>query len=476
MNKKNTAYYSIIYFIKQVVSIIIPLLTVPYVSRVLSVKNIGIVNYSNSIISYFTLFAIFGINVYGVRELSKVRDSMMRRNTLISELCMINMIIMLIVYIILFFLIYSNIFSYEIFKYLLISSVQIMFYTFSWEWVLNSYEEYVFLAILSIITYLFTALATFLLVKNNNDTFVYLILTFAGNIITSIISYVYIKIKLKIQFMVSKKFLKHFKNILPIFFNTLCQSIYVNIDTIMIGSILNTYNVGLYSSSTRIYVIYKSLISTPITVSISKCSNLYFTDKRKYNNFIQDLCVFFIMAGIPLCFFMLVSSKEIISILFGLKYLKSIETLQILTISVIFSIMNIFINSLVLIPQNKEKLLLKLSLISASLNIFLNIFFIKIFGINGAAITTLISELIIVFFSFKYLRESLIMGNIKNCLFQGIVGSIILFMTKKVIQRYIYNVYLYIFLSFILGTVIYMLYLFITKNQYFLQTIKKIKM
>lgn len=458
-----------LYFIKQIILMVLPLVTVTYVSRTLTVDNIGISNYSNSLMTYFILIAIFGINTYGLRELSKVKDSKEKSNNIISEMITLNLFTTISAYIFLFILVMSVPYFYELRKYILIASGQIFFYAFSWEWILASKEEYGIISLINVASYIFVTLLTLLFVKNDNDVYLYIFLTYLGNILNSIINFIFLKCKYQMHFKLKRFKMSRFKSIWVIFSNTVLQTIYVNIDTLMIGIMLNQYQVGLYSASVKIYTILKTVFSTPITVCISRCAYYFNSDKNKYNELINSIIGGLLVVVLPCIVGVIYYAKDILYLIYSDKYLMSASSLQILSIVFVISLTNILINSLILIPQNKENLLCKLSFVSSFFNVGLNYFIIPIFGINGASLTTLMSEFIILIFTFKYLIEIIDKKSIHAVLVDSLMGMVIVFITVIFVKIFFGTGIYCIFISVFFGSIIYLIILALRKNFYFIK-------
>lgn len=466
MNKK-LSIYSLLFFIKQFFSTLVPLLTVPYVSRILTIESIGVANYSSSIVSYFTLIAIFGVNVYGVREIGKIKNNKSKVKRVVSELSTINLCMLFFSYICLLFLVYIIPSFYEIRIAILISSIQIFFYAFSWEWFLNAYEEYLFSAVINIISNILIAVSTFTLIKSDSDVYKYIVIMYIGIVFNSLISYAYIKHKYTIKLSIKKIKYIELSSMIYIFLNTLLQTIYVNIDTVMIGIIMDNYNVGLYSSSVKIYTICKTILSIPISISISRCSYLFFNKLiEEYKKLLENLFNILLLILVPSCIGLALLSGNILEMIFSERYASATTSLFFLSFSMLFSVLNIFINSLVLIPQNKEKFLMKISCVSSCVNLILNFILIPMFGINGAAFSTMISELIIVLFSSRILLKNIKFSKLIITIYESVIGSImiatIVYFCKLLLNGNIEVV----FVSITISSFSYFIFLIILRNKY----------
>ena len=167
MKNKSIKLTALLNIIKTCMSIIFPLITFPYVSRILGVENLGKINYGLSIISYFSLIAALGINVYAIREGSKIKNNKAKINQFINEVFALNIITMSISYVGLFALLFftKQLKSYSIL--ILIQSLSIVFTTFGVDWINTIYEDYLAITIRTLLSYFLSLILLFVFVKTN---------------------------------------------------------------------------------------------------------------------------------------------------------------------------------------------------------------------------------------------------------------------------------------------------------------------
>ena len=171
MKKKSMIINIIFNAIKTVLNLLFPLITFPYASRVLGVENIGLVQYYNSIISYFILFAGLGVSYYAVREGTKYRDDKDSLSKFSSELISILLITTFISYIMLFIIFFTNRSSFDE-KLLVISSLSIMFSSLSLEWIYQIKEDFVYISLRSFCFHIISFISLILFVKSKNDYYI----------------------------------------------------------------------------------------------------------------------------------------------------------------------------------------------------------------------------------------------------------------------------------------------------------------
>ena len=268
--KANT-FYSII---KSCSTIIFPLITFPYISRVLLAENIGKINFSNSIVSYFTMLASLGITTYAVRECSYVKENIEELENTSSEIFTINILTTILAYSLLAIslIVFPNLSSYK--KLIVIQSINIIFVTLGADWINTALEDFKYITIRTFVFQLFSLVLMFLFVKEPRDYLKYAIITVisssGGNLLNIFYRRKYCKIK--IVFHVDLK--KHLPPIMTLFAMILAQQIFVNSDTTILGIFKGDYQVGLYTTSVKIYNIINTFMSS-ISSYFVYASSLY---------------------------------------------------------------------------------------------------------------------------------------------------------------------------------------------------------
>lgn len=456
------------------ITVLIPFFSFQYASRVLGTVNIGKINFSSSIANYIILFAALGISSFAIRECAKKINNKEDFNRIISDIFSLNVISTVIAYFVLFLLI---VFSKKINNYatiLVIQCIPIVFTLIGTDWINIIMEDYKFITIRTLFFQLLTFLVTIIIVKSKNDYVLFVIIQCLGKALPDLINFAYIRKKyLHIKFQISKRLLPMIKPVIIIFLNTLVISIYVSFDTTMIGLMIDDLNVGYYSVSVKIYTVLKTVFSAIVSVTVPRMSKYLAMDNIDYaKKLVSQLINHFTNLVIPVVIFLIVVSHELIIILFGMSYYNSIIPLQILYVGVIFSVYACLITNTIFLPLRLEKYSLISTTISAITNFILNLFFISYYGIIGAAITTAISEIIVFFISYYFLKKEDITFfkwlNYKKT-FKTVLLSISIIIFSVLVRSYVQNIY-FIFAMIALYTVGVVIYIY--KNEV-LNLIKK---
>ena len=200
MKRKSLKVNAALNGIKSILSLLFPLITFPYVSRVLGANGIGIYNFSNSIVNYFILIAGLGVNTYAVREGAKYRDNFNKISKFSSEVFSINLVSTLIAYILLLLslIVFSNLRNY--FVCIAIFSLQIFFTTIGTEWIYTIFEDYAYITLRSIAFNIISVLLLFLFVRSKNDYLQYAAITVFAAVGSNVFNYIHAKKMVSIKF------------------------------------------------------------------------------------------------------------------------------------------------------------------------------------------------------------------------------------------------------------------------------------
>ena len=393
MKRKSLGINAFLNGLRSVLTLLFPLITFPYVSRVLSIEGIGSYNFSNTYINYFILIASLGIATYAVREGAKYRDNKDKINEFASQVFSLNMIATLIAYLLLFasLIIFKNLHNYV--SCILIFSLQILFTTLGTEWVYTIYEDYAYITIRSIIFKLISIALLFLLVKKTEDYLIYAAITVLSAVGSNLLNFLHAKKFVHIRLTIKINWKSHLKPVLVIFASAIAITIYVSSDTTILGLLKNDYAVGIYSTSVKIYQMAQNLLSALLTVTIPRLAFLW--GKRRISEYDQVLSKVINSLGIlvlPAAIGLILLSREVVLLIASEKYLPSVNSLRIISWAIIFSIFSWIFSDCVLIPAKRENLVLRNTIVTAIENIILNFILIPFMSYDGTSLSTVIAE------------------------------------------------------------------------------------
>ena len=398
MKKKSLGINALLNGLRSVLNLLFPLITFPYVSRVLSVDGMGIFNFSNTYVGYFILIAGLGVATYAVREGAKYRDNKEKISTFASQVFTINIISTIIAYVLLLasLVIFGNLHNYI--SCILIFSLQILFTTIGTEWIYTIYEDYTYITVRSIVFKILSIILLFIFVRNTNDYLWYAAISVFAGVGSNALNYIHAKSFCNIKLIKIKNtnWRYHLKPILIIFASSVAVTLYVSSDTTILGLIKDDYAVGIYSVSVKIYTIAESLLSALLTVTIPRLAMLLGKHRfKEYNKVLSDVIGTLSILVLPASVGLIMLSKEVVLIIAGKKYLESVNSLRIITWAIIFSIFSWIFNQCVLIPAKREAKSLRNTFITGIVNIGLNFILIPLWSYDGTSLSTVIAEFMV---------------------------------------------------------------------------------
>ncbi len=413
MEIKSVKHNFIMNFILTATQFIFPLITFPYVSRILGAAAMGKVSFASSVANYFMMVASLGIPTYGIRACAQVRDDKFRLSKTVKEIFIINSCTTFIVvstYIISIYTVPQ--FAHEKTLFV-INGFNILLNIFGMNWVFQALEQYDYITIRSILFKVISVILMFTLVHQEQDYVIYGAIT----VLAAVGSYVlnFIKIQKFVDFKTSGpySFRKHFKPIFILFAQSLAVSIYTNLDTVMLGFLRTDTDVGFYNAAIKIKTILLSLVTSLGNVLLPRMS--YYVNHKMNKQFLSTMLKalnFTTLMSIPLATYFILFGRESMLLLAGEGYSGAFLAMQIITIAVIPNGLTGVLGVQVLTAVEREKYVLYSVTIGAAIDFGLNLLMIPSYGAAGAALATTIAEFIVLLIQIICTKDFLLV--IKN--------------------------------------------------------------
>lgn len=467
-SSKSITINAILNTIRQICTILFPLITLPYASRVLQTDNYGKINFVTSYISYFSILSALGISTYAIREGAPIRAEKKKINEFVKQVFSINITSTVIAYLALLLSVFALEMLWDYKVLIFIYAISIALTTIGVEWVLSIYEDYIFITLQSIILQAVSLFCMFLFVKTKKDLYTYAIISVAANSGANIISTLYVRKYIKIRFTFNMNLKTHLKPLLILLCNTIAMVIYVNSDITILGFLTNDTNVGIYSVTVKIYTGIKQLLNAVLAVSIPRIViYLDSKNKEKYNALLSKILVSLLIVLLPVMVGMFCLSDELIYIIAGEAYISGAIALRILSIALCFSIGAGFYANAILITNKLEVKVLKSTLIAAVMNVLLNFFLIKAWEQNGAAFTTMISELFVLIMCYFYANKLCNIYISRNDIVAIFIGIVFVGLVCLMCRILILNIYLRVITDIVLSILVYSAVQIFCKNDIF---------
>lgn len=475
MKSKSLAVNAFLNGIRNVINLLFPLITFPYVSRVLRVSELGKYNFSTAFVGYFLLIAALGINTYAIREGAKYRDDRTKISEFASQMFTINMYSTIFSYVLLFvtLLLFENLNKYII--CILILSLQLFFTTIGTEWLYSIFEEYTYITVRSIIFKILSLILLLVFVRQEGDYLNYAIVTVIASVGSNVLNFFHAKKFCELKITRKLNFKEHIVPILTIFASNIAIMIYVNSDVTLLGLIKSDYVVGIYTVSVKIYTVVKNMLAAVLIVTIPRLAMLYGKGMvEKYRELFMSIFHFLLMLCLPAMIGLTMMSRQIVLIMSGENYIQAVSSLRILSIALICSIFTWLYSDCVLIPAKKEKKVLMFTIICAVTNLVLNLVFIPFFSENASAFSTLVAEGLNMIMCIHDGKKIVTIKIEPSEIISYIFGCLGIVIVCELVSRLVQNTIVNTIVSIVFSAIVYFITLLIFKNNQFILFYRKI--
>lgn len=458
MDKKilSNYIYSVLY---QVLGYIIPLITAPYISRVLEIENIGVVSYSKSIVQYFSLFALLGINNYGNREIAIYRDDPEAMRKIFWNIYAIQCLTSILVLI-------SYWYSYEFFNVsevliMRIQSLYIVGCLLDISWFFFGLENFKITVTRNMIIKCISLVLTFACIHQREDVWKYVLISNLSTVLANIILWVNAFKIVKWKKPSMKEMLLHIRPILILFIPVVTISLYKIMDKIMLGYISDMVQSGLYENAEKIINIPLSLVTAFANVMLPRMANIYVNGKSELSEkLLRKSMQFSMFLAIPIAFGLKAIAPIFVPIYFGRGYEGCAQIISCLSITVVFISWTNVIRAQYLIPNKREKEYTISVLSGAVVNLALNFILIPRYGAGGAALGTVLAEVSVtvsqVWLTRKNLPYFVYIKDLRLFVFASLIMYIGVYLLRNICLIKIVT----LLLQILVGTVLYFIGVF----------------
>lgn len=413
VNLKTNFIYNLMY---QLLVIILPLITAPYVARVLGTYNAGVYSYTQASANYFFLFAMLGVNNYGNRTIAGVRDNKEKLSTTFWEIYSFQFLMGTLVSIT--YLVYCFFFVKED---VLVSFLQFFYVASGWfsiNWLMFGLEQFKLTTIRNIIIRLGMVVAVFLFVKDKADIPVYTAIFAGGSFISVLVIWPFAIRCVPFRKPSIRGIIRHIKPNLILFWPVIAVSLYNVMDKLMLGVMSNKDEVAFYTYAENIVQIPSTLILTLDNVMLPRMANLYATDKEeKAMNLMNNVMMFAMMASAAMSFGLAGVAPLFTPWFYGDAFVRCGTFIVMLCPIIIFKGWAGALRTQYIIPKKKDNVYLISLTSGAAVNLIINSLLIPHYQGIGAVIGTIVAEFSVAFIQFFMLRREI---ELKRYLLNGL--------------------------------------------------------
>ena len=389
-------------------SFIFPLISFPYVSRVLLPIGTGRISFATSLISYFQMFAQLGIPTYGIRVCAKARDNRIELTRTAHELLIINLVMSIFSYLILAVaLIFVPRLREDRILYIIIS-MTIFLSAIGMEWLYKALEEYSYITFRSIVFKIIAIIAMFILIRKQEDYVIYGGITIFASSASNILNFINVHKYIEMKPVGNYNLKRHLQPILVFFAMACATTIYTNLDTVMLGFMTTNVDVGYYNAAIKIKTILVSVVTSLGTVLLPRAS--YYIEQgyaEEFRKISKKALNFVILLSFPLVIYFVLFAKEGIYFLSGSAYAGAVFPMQLIIPTLILIGITNILGIQILIPQGREKIVLYSEIVGAIIDLIINWLLIPKLASAGAAIGTLIAEFSVLVVQYLALKKDI---------------------------------------------------------------------
>ena len=389
-------------------SFIFPLITFPYVSRILLAEGTGKVQFATSLISYFTMFSQLGVPTYGIRAVAGVRDDKEQLSRTVQELFILRLVTTAISYTA-FFILLATVPRLQGEKLLYVIMSANTFLTFiGMEWLYKGLEHYTYITIRQITVKFLSLILMFALVHQKSDYIIYgAIAVFAGAA-SNIFNFIHARRYVYFRPMGNWNVRRHIKPVLVFFALSCATMIYTHLDTVMLGFMKTDTDVGYYGAAVKIKTLLVSIVTSLGTVLLPRAS--YYVkkgDMEKFRAITSKALRFVMLMATPLVIYFMLFASSGIRLLSGSGYDGAIVPMILIMPTLLFIGMSNITGLQILVPTGREKLVLYSTIAGAVIDVIINAVLIPSIASSGAAIGTLVAEFVVLLIQCWFLQEEL---------------------------------------------------------------------
>lgn len=476
MKQKSLKLNAFLMAIRNVLSVLFPMITFPYISRVLGVENVGRYNYASSIISYFLLLSGLGIRNYAIREGPALREDRKRLKRFADEMFTINVFSTIVSYALLTITLLASPGMKAYWTLLTIFSFQILLQTVGIDWMYSIYEDYLYITVRSIAFQILSVVLLFCFVHTTNDVNKYALITVLANAGSSVLNYIHAHKYVRPGLINAVDWKRHLRPILILFAMSLTVMIYVQSDITVLGILCGDERVGIYSVSAKIYSVVKTFLSAILVVSIPRLSSQCGTGRlAEFRETAIGIYRTLITVAMPVSIGIIVLSRPIVLLVSGPEYVESASSMAILGMALLVCMSAWFWGQCILVPMRCENEVFKVTVFSAVLNLGLNVILIPRWQENAAAFTTLLAEGCAYMWSMYKGRKVSGITGIGRTFLKSVIGCVAIVMIALLLQKVFSTTVPYILVTVISSIIVYVAIEICLKNEAIFNMLKNWK-
>ena len=452
--------YNVIY---QIVSVIIPFITIPYVSRVLGAEGIGINAYTGSIVQYFALFGSLGIGLYASRSVAYKRDDKEELSKTFWSIFILQAVLCVVAFILYLLFVLLFIQKYKLIQ--IIQSLSLLSIAVDISWLFAGIEDFKKLIMRSIFFRILGVVCIFMFINVPSDLWKYIVISTVSIFLGQIVMWVYLKnivYKARVRF---KDVVIHLRPSLQLFIPQIAIQVYLVVNRTMLGMMSSTQEVGLYENADKIIKISLASITAIGGVMLPRISNSFARgDNEKINYYLYTIFNFVSYLAIPFMFGIIGVSRQFVPWFLGSEFAKCSTLLIILSPIIIAIAWSNVMGMQYMIPTGRTNQFTISVIVGAIINLALNLVLIRHLHSMGTAIATVFAEVAVTATQMYFLRDNIKISILYPDIVKYLFSSLIMFIPVMLIGYFFKSTPKTTFTQIITGVITYIVVLFLLKS------------
>lgn len=439
--------------------IIIPLVTVPYVSRVLGSEGVGINAYTNSIIQYFILFGSIGINLYGNRTIAYNRDNKKKMSQIFWEIALLRMICIAISYLI-FIIFLSVVSEYQIFYFY--QSFLIIAAGLDISWFFMGNEDFKKTVLRNTLVKIVSLIAIFVFIKSKSDIGLYILILSLSILFGNLTLWPYLRKMVNLSNIKQLNLWRHFLPSLALFIPQVATQVYLVLNKTMLGILVGVKSTGYYENSDKIVKVILAIVTATGTVMLPRVANTFAKgQKDKVAKYLYQSFDFVTAICFPMALGLSAIAPKFSVWFLGSEFKITGGLISILSLVIIFIGWSNVLGTQYLLPTNQTKYY-TISVVSGALiNLILNFPLITKYGVYGAVVSTVISEFTVMAVQIFLARKTLQISVLFSGKWKYMISALLMFVLVRGLHNILPGSIVYFGIEVVLGIAVYLFLLFI---------------
>lgn len=437
----------------QVFILLVPLVTTPYISRVLGSEGVGINAYTNSIIQYFILFGSIGISTYGNRQIAYCRDDKRELSKTFWEISILRFITIFIAYVA--FLIYLNM-TTQYHSYFIAQSFQIIAAALDISWFFMGLENFKITVVRNFIVKIISLICIFTMVKSVNDIGIYILILSLSLLFGNLSLWGYLKKYVRKPNFKELKLVKHLKPSISLFIPQIAIQIYLVLNKTMLGNISGVQSAGYFEYSDRIVKIVLAIVTSIGTVMLPRMASIFANkDYKKLHEYMYTSGDFINFISIPLSFGLAAIAPKFAIWFMGSEFSVTGKLMMIESVVIFLIGWGVMLGNQYLIPTNQIRKYTYAVSASAVVNLILNVPLIYTMGVTGATIATVASEITSTGLQLFFIRRQISIVKLFHGFWKYLIAGFSMFLVVRYVNNLLNMNFVMLVFEILIGAFIY---------------------